>query len=243
MRVAGRVCIDRYEATLVDSASGNLLSPYYPPSPKLAARLFETWEKSRTNEREDSVAHEMPLPVLPEAHRLPFRPQAMSWPGSTPAGHTSGEMARDACAAAGKRLCTLPEWVTACRGEQQTTFPYGTKYVQDACNVFREEHPAHLLHGGFSNGLLDPRLNQMEFNGRPLLHVTGAFERCASAWGEDAAFDLVGNVDEWVEDPEGTFVGGFYSRATRNGCDARVSAHTVSYFDYSTGVRCCRDPG
>lgn len=242
VKVAGRVCVDRYEATLVDLASGNLLSPYYPPSPKLAAGLFDTWQKSRADEPEGTLAHEMLVPELPEPHKSAFRAKAMSWPGGTPAGYTSGEMARDACAAAGKRLCSIEEWVTACRGERQTTYPYGDKYVQDACNVFREEHPAHLLHGAFSTGLLDPRLNQIELDGRPLLAVTGNFGRCVSKWGDDGIHDMVGNVDEWTDDPEGTFVGGFYSRATRNGCDARVSSHAVSYFDYSTGVRCCKDP-
>jgi formylglycine-generating enzyme len=240
--VAGRVCVDRYEATLVEHQTGELLSPYYPPSQKLAASLYETWQKNRADDLEGSIGHEMPIPELTEAHRGPLRARAMSWPYSTPAGYTSGEMARDACAAAGKRLCSLPEWVTACRGERQTTYPYGDRYIQNACNVFRDEHPAHLLHGAFSTGLLDPRLNQVDYDGKPLLVPTGAYERCVSRWGEDGIHDMVGNVDEWTDDPDGTFVGGFYSRATRNGCDARVSSHAVSYFDYSIGVRCCKDP-
>jgi formylglycine-generating enzyme len=244
--VAGRVCVDRYEATLVEHQTGELLSPYYPPSHKLAASLYETWQKNRADDVEGSVGHEMPIPELTEAHRGngtgSLRAHAMSWPYSTPAGYTSGEMARDACAAAGKRLCSLPEWVTACRGERQTTYPYGDRYIQNACNVFRDEHPAHLLHGAFSTGLLDPRLNQVDYEGKPLLQPTGASERCQSRWGDDAVYDMVGNVDEWTDDPDGTFVGGFYSRATRNGCDARVSSHAVSYFDYSIGVRCCKDP-
>jgi hypothetical protein len=35
-------------------------------------------------------------------------------------------------------------------------------------------------------------------------------------------------------------LGGFYARATREGCDASVSSHAKSYFDYSLGTRCCR---
>ena len=38
----------------------------------------------------------------------------------------------------------------------------------------------------------------------------------------------------------GLFLGGFYARSTTKGCDAEVSAHSQSYFDYSTGARCCR---
>jgi hypothetical protein len=53
---------------------------------------------------------------------------------------------------------------------------------------------------------------------------------------------MVGNLDEWVEDPKGMFVGGFYSRAKRDGCQSVVRNHPTYYFDYSLGVRCCEDP-
>jgi hypothetical protein len=55
-------------------------------------------------------------------------------------------------------------------------------------------------------------------------------------------FDMVGNLDEWIADETGVFVGGFYSRATDKGCDARISNHSPNYYDYSVGTRCCRDP-
>jgi hypothetical protein len=51
---------------------------------------------------------------------------------------------------------------------------------------------------------------------------------------------MVGNLDEWVDDPDGAFLGGFYARGTAEGCDARVGVHAPEYFDYSLGVRCCR---
>jgi formylglycine-generating enzyme required for sulfatase activity len=54
--------------------------------------------------------------------------------------------------------------------------------------------------------------------------------------------DMVGNLDEWVSDPEGVFLGGFYSRATRDGCDSFIDTHAPSYYDYSLGTRCCQDP-
>jgi hypothetical protein len=49
---------------------------------------------------------------------------------------------------------------------------------------------------------------------------------------------MVGNLDEWVAD--GGFSGGFFSRGTREGCDARITSHPPEYFDYSLGARCCR---
>ena len=62
-------------------------------------------------------------------------------------------------------------------------------------------------------------------------------------WGDDAVYDLVGNLDEWVDEPGGAFAGGFYSRSTRAGCEAVVTAHPKGYLDYSTGVRCCYGGG
>jgi hypothetical protein len=74
----------------------------------------------------------------------------------------------------------------------------------------------------------------------PLLRDTGASERCVSSW-DKGVYDMEGNLDEWIEDPEGTFVGGFYARNTKLGCEARVAAHAPIYYDYSLGTRCCRD--
>ena len=240
--VAGRVCVDRYEASLVSRDTGADLSPYYPPSQALAASLFEIWSTSREAAVSGTLARILPIPPLPEGTVASFFPRAIAEPGRVPQGYTSGAHAAQACLAAGKRLCSEAEWVTACRGEAQTQFPYGAVYRQDACNVFREEHPAHVLHGTFSVNHLDPRLNQVEVRGRPLLRRTGDTPSCASRWGDDAIFDMVGNVDEWIDDPEGTFLGGFYARSTRRGCDARIGGHPIDYLDYSTGVRCCKDP-
>jgi hypothetical protein len=86
-------------------------------------------------------------------------------------------------------------------------------------------------------------LNHATAKDGPLFRVAGATPACASVWGNDAVYDLVGNLDEWIEDTKGAFAGGFYSRGTRAGCDAVITAHPKVYADYSTGVRCCRDPG
>ncbi|HSN96936.1 MAG TPA: SUMF1/EgtB/PvdO family nonheme iron enzyme, partial [Candidatus Nanopelagicales bacterium] len=153
----------------------------------------------------------------------------------------SGELAALACKNAGKRLCSLDEWRTACMGEQGLKYPYGPKYEAGRCNVFRETHPALVLHDDMTRGHSDPRLNMVRHGGRPLLRRTGETASCMSAWEGDAVADMVGNLDEWVADEEGTFAGGFYSRSTRDGCKATVTAHTFDYFDYSTGVRCCMD--
>ncbi len=227
-----------------DTASGRPLSPFYPPHPRLMTEIREVWEKRR-HEAGDAAARAMPLPELPAWQvEADFVARAVSRPGVVPQGYLSMTVARSACEQAGKRLCTRDEWVTACRGERDAKFPYGAAFERSKCNVYRYYHPAYVLHGNASTGHRDPRLNLLvERDVDPVLRLTGTTATCASAWGKESAYDMVGNLDEWVDDPRGVFVGGFYARATTSGCEARVSSHAPSYFDYSTGTRCCRDAG
>lgn len=242
LRVRG-FCIDRYEASLVERTTGRALSPWYPPDKKQLTRIREVWLTER-RAWGDPGASAMPLPEPPSFQLTEkFEPKAVSRAHSVPSGYLSYYTARTACRNAGKRLCSEDEWVTACRGEQQSKFPYGAHYLAGKCNVHRAIHPGAVLHDNASVGLLDPRLNLVVEEGKdPLLRLTGATPSCASTWNGQSAFDMVGNLDEWVEDPSGVFVGGFYSRMTTKGCDAKVKGHAPSYFDYSTGTRCCSDP-
>lgn len=232
--IRGQFCIDRYEASLVD-AKQRSLSPYYPPSHDELVHIYSVF-RDVTPKR---TALPLPLPPdfsLDEA----FEAQARSEAAVIPNGYLSGVMARRVCQNAGKRLCTPSEWITACKGQNATRFPYGDSYREGACNVFRESHPAVVLYGDASKNHLDPRLNLVEDEGGPLLRRTGATPTCRSEWGQDAVYDMVGNLDEWVDEPEGAFLGGFYSRATREGCEARIAVHPPQYSDYSLGVRCCK---
>jgi formylglycine-generating enzyme required for sulfatase activity len=237
-------CIDRFELTLVDAPSGQSLSPYYHPTAEATRREYQHWQRARRDAKSGPGCL-LPVPAPPEwSLAVPhFEPMAVCARDAIPNGYLSGEAAARACARGGKRLCTAEEWVVACRGEKRRKFPYGEVYEEGRCNVFRATHPARLLHGNASVGHLDPRLNQVqEEDGTPLLRPTGTTLSCKSEWGDDAVYDMVGNLDEWVSDLEGTFVGGFYARSTREGCDARVEVHSYDYYDYSLGARCCRSP-
>jgi hypothetical protein len=238
--VQGAFCIDRYEAVLVDAVSGERLSPYYHPARAQALKTFDYWQQAR-EQVGPQWARRMPLPDLPAWEReREIVPEASSLPGQVPSGYLSADIAAQACQRAGKRLCTEDEWVRACRGQAQLKFPYGAEYQQGVCNIFSDDHPAKLLHNNASEGHLDPRLNLVQADGATLLKKTGESSACKSTWSSDAAYDMVGNLDEWIDDPSGKFVGGFYARATREGCDASVSVHPRNYFDYSLGTRCCR---
>jgi formylglycine-generating enzyme len=232
--IRGQFCIDRYEASVVD-ARERALSPYYPPSHDELVHIYGVF-------RQVTPPHRAPaLPLPPDfALNEAFEPRARSLPSVAPAGYMSGVMARRVCENAGKRLCAPAEWVTACKGQGATKFPYGDTYQDGVCNVFRESHPAVVLYGDASKNHLDPRLNLAEGETGPLLRKTGATARCRSEWGADGIYDMVGNLDEWVDEEHGAFQGGFYSRSTREGCDARITVHPPAYFDYSLGVRCCK---
>ncbi len=238
--VPPQLCVDRYEAVLVDRRSGKALSPYYPPNPAKAVSIEKHWRAQLGTGTDLERATRLPeLPLHQRAKGLEVR--AISKAGVPPNGYATGHDARAACEAAGKRLCKQEEWVRACRGEKNRDHPYGDRYEVGKCNVFREAHPSVLLWGDPSRNHTDPRLNLVASSRGPLLRKTGATSTCASTWGDDAIYDLVGNLDEWVDDPEGTFVGGFYARVEKRGCGGRIASHTIDYADYSTGIRCCRD--
>jgi hypothetical protein len=89
--------------------------------------------------------------------------------GFVPATGVTLAQARAACEKRGKRLCTGAEWERACRGEDGASWPYGSAYVADRCNV-----------RGGAGARLGP---------------AGSHPACVSAAG---AFDMSGNAAEWV---------------------------------------------
>ncbi|HKA89775.1 MAG TPA: SUMF1/EgtB/PvdO family nonheme iron enzyme [Haliangiales bacterium] len=164
------------------------------------------------------------------------RVRAISARRAVPQGYISGAQAAAACAQAGKRLCTDVEWKRACQGPDGLTFPYGNVRAWGTCNDHRDVHPAVELFGSVTN-LGSPCINQLH----DTVDRTGDRTGCVTVEG---AYDMVGNLHEWTADPNGTFRGGFYVDTVVNGqgCNYATTAHDTSYWDYSTGFRCCSDP-
>jgi formylglycine-generating enzyme required for sulfatase activity len=189
---------------------------------------------------------------------------AKSEAGVRPQAYISRIEAESACDHAGKRLCSVTEWYRACRGANDTTYPYGSSFVTGRCNVGRP-HLLSILHGSNARAWqYDAHFNDPELNQRPgFLAPTGEFSGCVSSYG---VYDLVGNLHEWVSDPvdaslatklplneglrrrlransgKGVFMGGFFSTTNQHGrgCDFVTMAHEPAYHDYSTGFRCCK---
>jgi hypothetical protein len=209
----GAYCVDRYEASLVEI---------------------------RANEKD------RPWPYY-EALPAGVVVRAVSASGVFPQGYISGLQARSACERSGKRLCKPDEWKNACMGPKRTVFPYGNRREIGRCNdngrsamrFFNpdlDDKPEHRWKWGHGGNMIDPRLNQLEGT----LARTGERAGCTNEYG---VYDMVGNLHEWVDDPDGTFQGGYYldTHLNGDGCYYRTTAHPESHYDYSTGFRCCDD--
>ncbi len=190
--------------------------------------------------------------ILPNGDERPFDSfhtvenhivRAVSERGVFPHGYISEVQAKDACARSGKRLCKADEWRKACMGPGRSTFGYGDTRRSGKCNdhgtspmisvmQLRVDRPQTWTYDKMN----DPRLNQAPST----LARTGEHTGCTNGYG---VYDMVGNLHEWVDDPEGTFQGGYYldTHVNGDGCTYRTVAHGPAYHDYSTGFRCCAD--
>ncbi len=167
--------------------------------------------------------------------------RAVSIEGAVPQAYIDQLQAADACANAGKRLCTDSEWLAACQGTAGNVYPYGNTREPGVCNDARAVHPAVEYYGTTDpwiySALDNACLDQLPAS----LDACGANPGCVTPGG---IYDLMGNLHEWTDDPAGTFRGGFYvdTVINGNGCLYVTTAHNTSYWDYSTGFRCCADP-
>lgn len=171
------------------------------------------------------------------------RLRAESRAGVHPQAHITLDQARSACELAGKRLCNDDEWLAACRGMQEFSFPYGPGYERGRCND-RGSSPFYKLlgHEPPPSIMASPvAINNPLLNQQGGLAKSGSFAGCVSA---DGVYDLVGNLHEWTSDPRGTFRGGYYRDAREHGqgCSYVTKGHDAHYRDYSTGFRCCSMP-
>jgi hypothetical protein len=179
------------------------------------------------------------------AHSPFFNPgvedlRAVSILGAIPQGYIDQVQAASACLASGKRLCANDEWLRACQGPKGTTYPYGDVLEPGVCNDARAVHPA-VEYFGTTDPSIFSHLDNACLNQLPdSLDPSGARFGCET---DEGAFDMMGNLHEWTDDPAGTFRGGYYVDTVKNGpgCLYATTAHDTSYWDYSTGFRCCAD--
>lgn len=151
--------------------------------------------------------------------------------------------ARAACAAAGKRLCRLDEWVGACQGGAGAVYAYGDVYDPALCNGIDAFCDCEGACAGVSPCPYAHCYDQPAPGGGPCgaaLHVapTGSFAGCVSPAG---AYDLNGNLWELTDTDDGQrhFRGGAYNckdSESLHRCD-----HDGTWGPSAQGFRCCRD--
>jgi hypothetical protein len=189
--------------------------------------------------------------ILPNGDERPHSPylpveglvvRAVSEPNVYPQAYVSAEQAKLACKRSGKRLCKPMEWKVACMGPKRQIWGYGNRREERRCNDYgRSPVVATFGIAGMGRGwswehMNQPLLNQLDRT----LARTGEHPGCSNDYG---VYDMVGNLHEWVDDPAGTFQGGFYQDTHQHGdgCTYVTLAHYARYHDYSTGFRCCAD--
>jgi hypothetical protein len=164
--------------------------------------------------------------------------------GKLPWSNITKEEAAASCVLVGSgwRLCADTEWLDACNGGANTTFPYGAAYVASSCNGY----------------------DYMSAAGAAPI-PTGAAAACVSNLSPGATgllYDMSGNLKEWVSTavnsscatlPCFQLRGGAYDiasfidnsvtpaviRAPGLQCDASVPAPASSVRLPSVGFRCC----
>jgi hypothetical protein len=194
----------------------------------------DKWEGALVEVREDGTEAPFSAHEAPNGHHV----RAISRAGVTPQAHISMNEAQRACKASGKRLCHAQEWKSACKGPDHTRYPYGASREANVCVDTNRTSPMAVLYNGehTARTMNDPTANQLANTVEP----TGAAAACTNDYG---VYDMVGNVHEWADD--GAFHGGYYldTKINGEGCEYKTTAHAKSYYDYSTGFRCCADEG
>lgn len=154
---------------------------------------------------------------------------------------------RDACAAAGKRLCTADEFESACAGPNDTTYTYGNTYDPAICNGIDTYCRCDSGACADLNICPYPHCYNHGPDGTPgngcganlTLMPTGSFPGCGNDYG---AFDLSGNVWELVDRGDGVswYAGGAYN------CFDAERLHQCGAIERNInarGFRCCADYG
>lgn len=129
------------------------------------------------------------------------------------------------CRFRGERLCKEEEWFAGCRGPEQRDYPYGTTYVENACNAIPREG--------------------VDVATQRTAPVGGA-EGCEG--GYPGLWDMVGNVSEWVDSCDGDychFYGGAFLENDPPGdfasCKRMCAGNQKSFRSSTIGFRCCAD--
>ncbi len=137
--------------------------------------------------------------------------------GSLPKNYVDWYKARELCEAEGKRLCTEDEWIRACHGTGKA---------------------GEFNRYSYGDSFIIENCNIQ--NTRP--EPSGAFQKCKSYYG---AYDMVGNVYEWVvprsSDKPIYSLGGAYGEGAGAMCYKAGAGYQPVYYQIQIGRASCRE--
>lgn len=145
--------------------------------------------------------------------------------GELPRVNFSWFEAVDRCGRAGKRLCTEEEWEKACRGPENSAFPYGDSHVPEKCNFG---------YGSKANWRIQRAGNTK-------------FAECVSGYG---VYDMSGNVAEYTSSTRSHHTGetlplirggNWGEDAADARCANRDNFRRAAARHWDVGFRCCND--
>ena len=159
-----------------------------------------------------------------------------------PATQMSWFAANEACAAAGKRMCTEEEWVAACQNaapvDDDGNGEFADDMVEGTSYPYADYHSRGRCWDGHSRGTLCG-----EDKDQPCRPVyTGEMPGCVTTSG---VYDLTGNVEEWVgESAEAAVLlgGAFDTSKDHARCYRRNDTYGPGFANVRTGFRCCKNP-
>jgi protein-disulfide isomerase/uncharacterized membrane protein len=148
-----------------------------------------------------------------------------------PGTNMSWYAAKEACEAAGKRLCSEEEWIAACQGarpkDDNGNGQFADDFIEGTAYPYSDYHEPERCWED---------KNRDQF--RPV--YTGEMPGCVTPQG---VYDMTGNMEEWVgaTADKAILLGGAYDTETDHArCYRRNDTFGAGYANQRTGFRCCR---
>jgi protein-disulfide isomerase/peroxiredoxin/uncharacterized membrane protein len=165
--------------------------------------------------------------------------RALSVQGVLPA-NGSWYDAKVACEAAGKRLCSTYEWVSACQGaaavDDDSSGSFADDYIEGNQFPYADYYQPRWCR--------DTEVDQRDAEGKVIKEGqpgnTGGNPRCVT---ETGVFDLGGNLMEWAgsTEEEAVLLGGDFRSKDKTGCFRPNPTWGPGHKNIRMGFRCCSD--
>ncbi len=158
--------------------------------------------------------------------------RALSLQGAMPA-NVNWYDAAAACEAAGKRVCTSEEWVTACQGTAAVDDDGNGQFADDYVEGNQFPYADYYERGWCNDQSKGPR------DGGSAA-ATGIRPRCKTPTG---VYDLAGNLSEWVgpDQDAARLLGGHFYAKEKAACFRPVQTFGAGHRNKTMGFRCCAD--